>query len=400
MAKQDYYELLGVQKTATDIEIKKAYRSLAMKYHPDRNPGNAEAEMKFKEVTEAYEVLKDGQKRAAYDRYGHAAFAQGGAGAGGFSGFNFDFGAGGGFGSIFEDIFGEFMGGGRRAQSEGRRGNDIRYDLEISLEEAFSGVTKEIEIQTAVKCPDCDGTGVADGGKAETCDMCRGTGRIRRQSGFFLEERVCPKCSGTGKVIKNPCKKCGGTGKTAQKKTLEVNIPAGIDSENRMRLSGQGEAGANGGPNGDLYIFVHVKPHKLFQREGANLYCTFPLSMTSAALGCEIEIPCIDGTKEKVTLDAGIQTGHEIRLRKKGMSVLQSKGTGDMFVRFKVETPTKLTAKQKELLKQFAEESKESSPETMGFFNRVREFFDSMAKEAQNHAEKTAEKSDEDKKSA
>ena len=235
------------------------------------------------------------------------------------------------------------------------------------------------------------GTGAAEGGKAETCDMCRGTGRVRRQSGFFLEERTCPKCQGTGKVIKNPCKKCGGSGKVSQRKTLEVAIPAGIDSENRMRLSGQGEAGTNGGPAGDLYIFVHVKPHKLFQREGANLFCTFPLSMTSAALGCTVEIPCLDGSKEKVTLDAGIQTGHEIRLRKKGMTVLQAKNTGDMFVRFKVETPVKLNARQKELLKQFEEESKESSPETTGFFARVKEFFDGMAKEAQQHAEKTSE---------
>lgn len=400
MAKQDYYELLGVGKNASDVEIKKAYRSMAMKYHPDRNPGNAEAEAKFKEVTEAYEVLKDGQKRAAYDRYGHAAFAQGAAGAGGFSGFNFDFGgAAGGFGSIFEDIFSEFMGGGaRRSQTEGRRGSDIRYDLEISLEEAFYGVTKEIEVQTAVRCADCDGSGVADGGKAETCDMCRGTGRVRRQSGFFLEERVCPQCKGMGKVIKNPCKKCNGSGTVAQKKTLEVNIPAGIDSENRMRLSGQGEAGLNGGPAGDLYIFVHVKAHKLFRREGANLFCTFPLSMVSAALGCDVEIPCIDGSKEKISLDAGIQTGHEIRLRKKGMTVLQSKSMGDMFVRFKVETPTRLNTKQKELLKQFEAESKDSNPETAGFFDRVKEFFDSVGKETREHAEKTAQKSEKDKK--
>ena len=308
---KDYYELLGLQKGATDVEIKKAYRTLAMKYHPDRNPGNAEAELKFKEVTEAYEVLKDSQKRAAYDRYGHAAFAQGaGAGAGGFGGFNFDFGggSGAGFGSIFEDIFSEFMGGARRSrQQEGVRGADIRYDLEITLEEAYKGLTKEIEIQTAVKCEDCHGTGAAEGSKAETCDTCHGTGRVRRQAGFFIEERTCPTCNGTGKVIKNPCKKCGGTGKISQKKVLEVTIPAGIDSGNRMRLAGQGEAGMNGGPKGDLYIFVHIKPHPIFKRDAANLYCTVPLSMTTAALGGEIDIPCIDGSSEKVKIDEGTQ---------------------------------------------------------------------------------------------
>lgn len=374
---KDYYELLGLQKGATDVEIKKAYRTLAMKYHPDRNPGNAEAELKFKEVTEAYEVLKDSQKRAAYDRYGHAAFAQGaGAGAGGFGGFNFDFGggSGAGFGSIFEDIFSEFMGGGRRSrQQEGVRGADIRYDLEITLEEAYKGLTKEIEIQTAVKCEDCHGTGAAEGSKAETCDTCHGTGRVRRQAGFFIEERTCPTCNGTGKVIKNPCKKCGGTGKVSQKKVLEVTIPAGIDSENRMRLAGQGEAGMNGGPNGDLYIFVHIKPHPIFKRDAANLYCTVPLSMTTAALGGEIDIPCIDGSSEKVKIDEGTQSGTEVRLRKKGMTMLQSKSVGDLFVRFTVETPTKLTDKQKELLKQFAEESKESSPQSTGFFEKLRE---------------------------
>ncbi len=377
MAKQDYYELLGIQKGATDVEIKKAYRSLAMKYHPDRNPGDAAAEVKFREVTEAYEVLKDGQKRAAYDRYGHAAFAQGAGAGAGFGGFNFDFGGAGGFGSIFEDIFSEFMGGaaGRRSsQYEGQRGADIRYDLEITLEEAFAGVTKEIEIQTAVRCEDCGGTGAAEGSKAETCDMCRGTGRVRRQSGFFIEERMCPSCQGTGKVIKNPCRKCRGTGKVSKKKVLEVNIPAGIDSENRMRLSGQGEAGLHGGPNGDLYIFVHIRPHKIFHREGTNLFCDVPVSMVTAALGGEMEIPCLDGTTEKVVIDAGTQSGHEIRLRKKGMTVLQSKNIGDLFVRFKVETPTKLTVKQKELLKQFEEDGKENCPESAGFFEKLKDF--------------------------
>lgn len=376
MAKQDYYELLGVSKNATEAEIKKAFRALAMKYHPDKNPGNAEAEQKFKEINEAYDVLKDGQKRSAYDQFGHAAFAQGGNR--GFSGFDFGFGGGAqGFGSIFEDIFSEFMGGTtRRHAYEGQRGEDVRFDLEMSLEEAFSGMNKEIEIQTAEKCADCDGSGVADGGKADVCDMCHGTGRIRRQSGFFIEERVCPTCRGTGQVIKNPCKKCNGSGKVSRKKTLEVTIPAGIDDETRMRLTGQGEAGMHGGPNGDLYLFVHIKPHKLFRREGANLFCSVPLKMTDAVLGAQIEVPCIDGTKEKITLEPGVQTGYEVRLRKKGMPVLQSKTVGDMFVRFKVETPVKLTARQKELMRQFEAESKETNPETTGFFNKVKEFFD------------------------
>lgn len=245
--------------------------------------------------------------------------------------------------------------------------------MEITLEEAYKGLTKEIEIQTAVKCEDCHGTGAAEGSKAETCDTCHGTGRVRRQAGFFIEERTCPTCNGTGKVIKNPCKKCGGTGKISQKKVLEVTIPAGIDSGNRMRLAGQGEAGMNGGPNGDLYIFVHIKPHPIFKRDAANLYCTVPLSMTTAALGGEIDIPCIDGSSEKVKIDEGTQSGTEVRLRKKGMTMLQSKSVGDLFVRFTVETPTKLTDKQKELLKQFAEESKESSPQSTGFFEKLRE---------------------------
>lgn len=380
MTKRDCYELLGIEKNASEIEIKKAYRCLAMKYHPDRNPGDQEAEIKFKEITEAYEILKDGQKRAAYDRYGHAAFANGGGAGfgGGFGGFNFDFGnAAGGFGSIFEDIFSEFMGGaaGRgRSQYTGQRGADVRYDLEITLEEAYVGMKKEIEIQTAVRCDECSGTGAAEGSKPETCEMCRGTGRVRRQSGFFIEERVCPTCHGTGTVIKDPCRKCRGIGKVSQKKVLEVNIPAGIDTENRMRLSGQGEAGTHGGPNGDLYIFIHVKPHPIFRREGSDLYCTVPVSMTTAALGGSLEIPCLDGSTEKVTIDAGTQSGQEIRLRKKGMTVLQSKNIGDLFVQYKVETPTRLTAKQKELLKQFDEESRECNPESTGFFEKLKEF--------------------------
>lgn len=374
---RDYYEVLGIQKNAGDDEIKKAYRKLAMKYHPDRNPGDKEAENKFKEASEAYEVLKDKQKRAAYDRYGRAAFAQGAGAGGGFGGFNFDFGGAGGFGDIFGDIFSEFMGGGasrRSSRSEGIRGRDIRYDLEITLEEAYKGLKKEIEIQTAVKCDACGGSGAAEGSKPETCEMCHGTGRIRRQSGFFIEERDCPTCRGTGKVIKDPCKKCGGTGKVAQKKVLEVNVPAGIDTDNRMRLSGQGEAGENGGPSGDLYIFVHVKPHPIFKREGADLYCTVPVSMTTAALGGEIEIPCLDGSTEKIKIEEGTQSGTEVRLRKKGMSVLQSSSVGDLFVRFAVETPTKLSAKQKELLKQFAAESGDSSPAASGFFDKLKDF--------------------------
>lgn len=384
MADTDYYELLGIQKNASDTEIKKAYRTLAMKYHPDRNPGDKEAEAKFKEVTEAYEILKDPQKRAAYDQYGKAAF-QGGAGGGaggfggGFGGFNFDFGGAGGFGSMFEDVFSDLFGGGmggkrRSSRSEGQRGADIRYDMEITLEEAYAGLSKEIEVQSAEKCPDCNGSGCAEGTKPETCDMCHGTGRIRRQSGFFIEERPCPQCHGVGQVIKTPCKKCRGTGKVSAKKNLNVTIPAGIDTDNRMRLSGQGEAGTNGGANGDLYIFVHVKQHPIFAREGSDLYCNVPLPMTTAALGGEIEIPCIDGSMEKVKIEPGTQSGTEIRLRKKGMTTLQSRSIGDLFVKLQVETPTKLSSKQKELLKQFAELGTDSSPQSTNFFNKIKDF--------------------------
>ncbi len=388
MSKQDYYELLGVHKSSSDAEIKKAYRTMAMKYHPDRNPDNKEAEVKFKEVTEAYEVLKDGQKRAAYDQYGHAAFAQGaggggfggGFGGGGFGGFNFDFGSsGGGFGNIFEDIFSEFVGGGRgrsSSQRTGRRGADVRYDLDISLEEAYTGIVKEIEIKTSVRCDVCDGSGCAENTKPQTCEMCHGTGRVRRQSGFFIEERMCPTCSGAGTVIKEACKKCRGTGKVSQDKVLEVNVPMGIDSENRMRLSGQGEAGSNGGANGDLYIFVHIKEHSIFKREEANLYCDVPVSMVMASLGGNIEIPCIDGSLEKITISAGTQSGQEVRLRKKGMTILRHKNVGDLFVRFRVETPTKLNSKQKALLKEFDEASKDekNNPESANFFEKIRAF--------------------------
>ncbi|MCQ2914080.1 MAG: molecular chaperone DnaJ [Alphaproteobacteria bacterium] len=381
MADQDYYELLGVQKGASDAEIKSAYRKLAMKYHPDRNPGDKEAETKFKEVAEAYEVLKDPQKRAAYDQYGKAAFSGGAGGPGGFGGFG-GFGSGAGFnfdfGSMFEDIFGDFMGGSSartrsRTRNAGVRGNDIRADIEITLEEAYKGISKQIDVRTAVKCEECEGSGCEKGTKPETCDACHGTGRIRRQSGFFIEERPCNICHGTGEVIKKPCKKCGGTGKVNSTKTLEVNVPAGIDNDNRMRLSAQGEAGTNGGENGDLYIFIHIKPHPIFTRDGANLYTTVPLKMTTAALGGEIEIPCIDGSVEKVKIEPGTQTGTEIRLRKKGMSVIQSKSVGDLFVKFMVETPVKLNSKQKELLKQFEEEGA-NSPQSNSFFDKVKDF--------------------------
>ena len=376
MDKQDYYDLLGISKSASDAEIKKAYRTLAMKYHPDRNPGNKEAEIKFREVTEAYEILKDDQKRAAYDRYGHAAFAQGAGAGAGFGGFNFDFGSGGGFGSIFEDIFGEFMGAaGRRSQRyEGERGEDIRYDLEISLEEAYSGVKKEIEIQSSEKCEECEGSGAQPGTKAETCEMCHGTGRIRRQSGFFIEERMCPTCRGTGKVIKTPCKKCGGSGKQRKNKTVDVTIPAGIKDQQILNVSGRGNSGTNGGPAGDLHVYVNVRPHPVFERRGDDVWCEVPITFTQAALGADVVVPTLDG-KVSYTVREGTQPGDVFRLKGKGIQNIRSKARGDQLVRIIVDIPTKLNSEQREALLKFNSLMGGSTPtgeEKKGFFGKKR----------------------------
>ncbi len=374
MAKEDYYKLLGVGRDASKDDIKKAFRKLAMKHHPDRNPGNHEAEVKFKELNEAYEVLQDGQKRSAYDRFGHAAFEQGG-GPGGPGGFG-----GAGFADIFEEMFGEFMTGGRRGGRSANRGSDFRFDLQISLEDAFKGKSEPVDIPAVATCEICKGSGSAGGAPPETCSTCRGTGRIRSQSGFFSVERTCPACGGTAQVIKDPCRACGGAGRVRKQKSLQVTIPAGVEDGTRIRLAGEGEAGVRGGPSGDLYIFVSVAPHKLFQRDGANIYCRMPIPMTTASLGGSVEVPTIDATRAKITIPAGTQTGEQFRLRGKGMSVLRSQARGDMFVEAFVETPVRLNDQQRKLLEEFeatgATESQ--SPESHGFFAKVKELWDDL----------------------
>lgn len=377
----DYYELLEVSKTASEDEIKKSYRKLAMKYHPDLHPGDKEAEMHFKEINEAYDVLKDEQKRAAYDRYGHQAFTQGmnGMGSNPFGGFEFNFGTGG-FSDVFSDIFSEFMGGGRRQNNPNapERGADLRYNLEISLEEAFSGVEKEIKIPTTKVCEACHGHGTADGKEAEICSNCHGRGKIQRQQGgFFIVETTCPKCGGTGKIIKDKCNKCHGEGYIAHEKMLKVKIPAGVEDETRMRISKEGEAGLRGGENGDLYVFISVKDHKLYSREGGNLYASVPISMTTAALGGKIEIPAIDGEKIELEIEAGTQNEQIAKIKGKGMTIMRSHQRGDLFVKLKVETPVNLTERQKEILKEFQSISEENScqPEAKGFFDKIKDMF-------------------------
>jgi molecular chaperone DnaJ len=376
MAKQDYYELLGVQKGASADEMKKAYRKLAMQYHPDRNPGDKAAEQKFKELSEAYEVLRDDQKRAAYDRFGHAAFEQGGAGGRGGPG---DFGFAAGFADIFDEMFGEFMGG--RRQGANLRGADLRYNLEIELEDAFGGKQATIRVPTSVMCEACSGSGGEKGAQPATCPTCRGHGKVRAQQGFFTIERTCPACHGAGRVIQNPCRSCEGTGRTRKEKTLQVNIPAGVEEGTRIRLAGEGEAGLRGAPPGDLYIFLAIKPHRLFQRDGANIFCKVPITMTTAALGGQIEVPTVDGGRARVSISEGTQSGAQFRLRGKGMSVLRSNARGDMFIEAAVETPVNLTKKQQELLKEFEAsgvKGRSTSPESEGFFAKVKEFWDDL----------------------
>lgn len=377
MAKQDFYEILGVSRSAGADEVKRAYRKLAMQYHPDRNPGDKNAEQKFKDINEDYDVLKDDQKRAAYDRYGHAAFEQGGRGPGDFG---FAGGFGGGFADIFDEMFGEFMGGGRRGQTGPTRGNDLRYNLEITLEESFRGKQTTIRVPTLVLCDSCKGSGAEAGTQPVACPTCRGRGRIRAQQGFFTIERTCPSCQGVGRIIEKPCKSCGGQGRVRRDKTLSVNIPPGVEDGTRIRLAGEGEIGVRGGSPGDLYIFVSVAPHPIFQRDGANIHCRVPLPITTAALGGAIEVPTVDGTRARVTVPPGTQTGHQFRLRGKGMTVLRSAARGDMFIEAVVETPVNLTKRQQELLREFekAGESRRTHPESEGFFARVKEFFEDL----------------------
>jgi molecular chaperone DnaJ len=367
MAKRCYYEVLEVERTATDAQLKAAFRKLAMQYHPDRNPEDT-SEHKFKEINEAYEVLKDGDKRAAYDRFGHAAFEHGGVGAGG--NFGADFGSA--FSDLFEGIFGM---GGARGRSGRERGADLRYNMEISLDEAFAGKAAQIRIPTSVSCEACSGTGAKIGTKPKSCPTCAGAGRIRHAQGFFTLERTCPACQGRGQVIDSPCPSCSGAGRVTRERMLSVNIPAGVEDGTRIRLSGEGEAGVRGGPAGDLYIFLSLAAHPFFQRDGADLHCRVPISMVTAALGGEFEVPTIDGGKTRVKVPEGTQSGRRFRLQDKGMPVLRSKQTGDMYVQVVVETPQSLTKRQRELLNEFEKLSSQAThPESAGFFGKVREF--------------------------
>ena len=374
MAKQDYYELLGISKGADEKEIKRAYKKLAMKYHPDRTQGDKEKESKFKEIQEAYEILSDKEKRAAYDQYGHAAFEQGGFG-GGFGGSD--------FGDMFGDIFGDIFGGGRTRQRV-VRGEDLRYDLEITLEEAVKGVTKDIQINTLAHCDSCDGSGAEKGSKVEICPTCHGAGRIRRQQGFFVTEVACPTCQGSGKKIEKPCRSCHGEGRVHKKENLSVKIPAGVDSGNQLRLAGKGAAGEQGAPAGDLYVIIHVKDHHIFERDGNNLYCEVPISFTTAALGGEIEVPTLDG-RVKLKIPAETQTGKLFRMRGKGVTFTRNGYAGDLICRIVVESPVNLSKEQKELLEKLEESLQgkglsKHSPKSSGFLDGVKKFFDNLGK--------------------
>ncbi len=379
MSKRDYYETLQVSKQADDAELKSAFRTMAKKYHPDRNQGDDESETRFKEIGEAYEVLKDPQKRAAYDQYGHAAF-EGGAGGAGTPGFGADFGAS--MSDIFEDLFGfgGAAGGARRGGMPGgrARGDDLRYNMEITLEEAFQGKNAEISVPTPLACGTCKGSGAKKGTKPTSCRTCQGSGKVRAAQGFFTIERTCPDCHGHGEVIGSPCPDCRGTGRKVKERTLSVNIPAGVEDGTRIRLAGEGEAGGKGGPAGDLYIFLSIRPHQFFQRDGADLFCRVPISMTAAALGGQIEVPTVDGGRTRVKIPEGTQSGKQFRLRSKGMPVLRTSKLGDMYIQVEVETPKNLSRKQKELLREFKKACTDKThPESAGFFDRVKEFWNS-----------------------
>lgn len=374
MAKRDFYDVLGVQKGADEAALKGAYRKLAMQFHPDRNPGNSEAEHKFKEINEAYDTLKDPQKRAAYDRFGHAAFENGRAGP---HGFGTDFTSS--MSDVFEEMFGDFMGraGGRGGGAARLRGSDLRYNLEITLEEAFLGRTVEIDVPTLVTCTVCDGSGAKPGTGVTTCRTCHGHGKVRTAQGFFTIERTCPTCQGRGQTMDQPCTECGGQGRRQQHRKLSVDVPRGIEDGTRIRLANEGEAGLRGGPPGDLYIFVSVKPHDLFHRDGADLYARIPIAMTTAALGGEFEVPTLDTARAKVKVSAGTQPGQRVRLKGKGMPILRQKDFGDLYIQLDVEMPQNLSRKQKELLEEFHRLSKDdTSPTSSGFFNKLKKLFE------------------------
>ncbi len=378
MAKRDYYDVLGVARAASDTDLKSSFRRLAKDHHPDRNPGDASAGQKFQEINEAYEVLKDPQKRAAYDQYGHAAF-EGGRGQGGPGGFGPDFASS--MSDIFDDLFGEFMGGrrtGQRTRGTGReRGADLRYNMEISLVDAYGGKQAQIRVPTSIACEVCAGKGAKPGTTPSTCPTCAGHGKVRASQGFFTIERTCPACHGRGEYIEDPCASCNGAGRVTKERTLQVSIPAGVEDGTRIRLAGEGEAGVRGGPTGDLYIFLSIKPHEFFQRDGADVFCRVPIAMTTAALGGTIEVPTLDGNRVKKTVPDGTESGKQFRLKGKGMPVLRSKVQGDMYIQVEVETPKHLTRRQRELLEEFETESKaENNPASSGFFARVKEFFE------------------------
>ena len=374
MSKRDYYDVLGVPKGSEKDAIKKAYRTKAKELHPDRNSDNPNAEAQFKEVNEAYEVLKDAEKKAAYDRYGHAAFESGGGGPG--------FGGSGDFSSafsdVFDDLFGDFMGGGRGGRKQQSRGSDLRYNLSISLEDAFAGLQKTINVPSSVACGSCNGTGAAGGSSPTTCPTCSGLGKVRATQGFFTVERGCPTCSGAGQIIKNPCSSCGGQGTQKKDRALSVNVPPGVETGTRIRLAGEGETGPRGGISGDLYIFIEVSKHKIFERDGLNLFCRVPVSMAKASLGGEVEVPTIDGGRSRVRIPAGSQSGRQMRLKGKGMPAIKTVQKGDMFIEMAVETPVNLTARQKDLLREFEELSEDNNPETNSFFSSVKTFWESM----------------------
>ncbi len=379
MADKDFYEILGVDSSASDAEIKSAYRKLAMKLHPDQNKDNPKAEEEFKKINEAYDVLKDEQKRAAYDRYGSAAF-DGSMGAGA-AGAHPGAGMGaGGFSDIFEDMFGDFMGA-RRHSNGPVRGSDMQYTMEMSLEDAYKGKEAKIRIPVNDSCSECGGSGAKKGTSANKCRTCNGAGRVRQQQGFFTIERTCPSCHGEGMTIKDPCPKCSGSGRIKKTKILKVNIPAGVDTGRRIRLAGEGEAGIRGGARGDLYVMISIKPHKLFKRNGSNLHCRVPITVPRAALGGEIEVPTIKGTRATVKIPAGTQTGQQFRLRGKGMSILNSNAHGDMYIEIFVETPINLSKKQQDLLRELdktmsdGKAAAKNSPESTGFFKKIREFW-------------------------
>jgi molecular chaperone DnaJ len=385
MSGKDFYKILEVPHNASDDEIKKAYRKLAMKYHPDRNPNDKNAEQKFREISEAYEILKDPQKKATYDRFGSSAFEQGGSSGfgGGFS--NFDFSSSD-FSGGFSDILGEFFnmnrgrGGNSSREDFHQSGSDVRFNLDISLEEAFNGTNTKVKFTTAVRCNDCAGSGCEGKAKPTNCTSCKGRGKLRFQQGFFTIERTCTSCSGSGKTISNPCKTCSSNGRIKKEKNLEIKIPAGIDDQTSIRISGEGEAGFRGASAGDLYVAVHIKPHRIFKRNGSDIYCKVPIPMTTAALGGEIEVPTIDGSHIFVKIPQGTQNNSHFRLRSKGMSILKSNTRGDMIVEAIVETPVNLNKTQKELLRQFEEAARKenNSPESSGFFAKVKEFWDEI----------------------